>query len=170
MQRTRPNILSTSTLSGDSVVNTEGKDLGHIKDFMVDLDTGRIVYAVLSFGGFLGMGDKYFALPWDEFRVDTDRRRFVLDVNKERLKDAPGFDKNNWPGHDDTDFVDRVYTHYGYEPYSTTRESHLETFRSRRTRTDRTPVGSDRDGYLERKREADRATTLDVVDSNRDGV
>lgn len=123
-----PNILSTSTLSGDKVINNTGQDLGDIKDFMVDLDNGRIVYAVLSFGGFLGMGDKLFAIPFDALEVDTQRECFKLDVNKEILENAPGFDEDNWPTHPNYDFVDRVYTHYGYEPYSTLRANWAETY------------------------------------------
>ena len=112
------NILSTSTLSGDNVVNPQGENLGDIKDFMVDTDTGEIVYTVLSFGGFLGMGDKLFAVPFEALQLDTKNHRFVLDISKEQLEDAPGFDKNNWPSTPNNEFIDRVYTHYGYEPYT----------------------------------------------------
>ncbi|HMB91940.1 MAG TPA: PRC-barrel domain-containing protein [Rhodothermales bacterium] len=125
---TTPNILSTSTLSGDKVINNTGQDLGDIKDFMVDLDNGRIVYAVLSFGGFLGMGDKLFAIPFDALEVDLQRECFKLDVNKEILENAPGFDEDNWPTHPNYEFIDKVYTHYGYEPYSTLRANWGETY------------------------------------------
>ena len=114
---THPRILSTSTLSGDSVRNPQGEDLGEIKDFMVDLDNGTIIYAVLSFGGFLGIGDKLFALPWEALRVDTENHCFVVDVSKELLEDAPGFDHDNWPSQPDREFINRIYTHYGYDPY-----------------------------------------------------
>lgn len=112
------NMLSTDTLTGDAVRNSAGEDLGKIKDFMIDLDNGQIVYAVLSVGGFLGMGDKLFAIPWDALGVDLDRHNFILDVDRDMLEDAPGFDKNNWPATPDREFIDRVYTHYGYDPYS----------------------------------------------------
>ena len=118
MDTRRPNLLSTSTLSHDDVRNPQGEHLGEIKDFMLDLDNGRIAYAVLSFGGFLGIGDKLFALPWNMMRVDTKAKCFVVDVTKEQLEAAPGFDKDNWPQHPDFSFVDSVYTHYGYQPYS----------------------------------------------------
>lgn len=111
-------ILSTSTLMKDNVVNPKGENLGEIKDFMIDTESGRVVYAVLSFGGLWGLGDKLFALPMDALRVDTNKERFVTDLRKEQLKDAPGFDKNNWPrSATDRSFVDRVYSHYGYESY-----------------------------------------------------
>lgn len=114
---TNPLVLSTSTLSGDTVRNPQGEDLGHVKDFMIDLDSGSIAYAVLSFGGFLGMGDKLFAVPFEALTVDTERECFVLDINKERLKDAPGFNKDNWPSSPNRDFINQVYTHYGYDPF-----------------------------------------------------
>lgn len=111
-------ILSTSTLMHDNVVNPQGESLGDIKDFMIDTENGRVVYAVLSFGGLWGMGDKLFALPMDALRVDTNKERFVTDIRKDQLENAPGFDKDNWPKTAaQRDFVDRVYSHYGYEPY-----------------------------------------------------
>src|SRR5690606_6417558 len=120
-------VMSTHTLSGDSVVNPEGENLGEIKDFMVDLDSGRIAYAVLSFGGVLGMGDKLFAVPWEALRRSTEEHRFYLDVPKERLKEAPGFDKDNWPRSADREFLNEVYSYYGYKPWwdvdSTTRNT-----------------------------------------------
>lgn len=105
-------LISSSTLDGDSVVNTQGEDLGHIKDLMVDPADGKVEYAVLDFGGFLGIGDKYFAVPFTNFTVDRENKRMVLNVDKDRLKDAPGFDKDNWPDFADADFrssVDRYY-------------------------------------------------------------
>ncbi len=101
----------------DNVVNPKGEDLGEIKDFMIDTENGRVVYAVLSFGGLWGLGDTLFALPMDALTVDTNKERFVTDLRKDQLKDAPGVDKNDWPRTTDRDFVTRVYTHYGYEPY-----------------------------------------------------
>ena len=84
---------------------------------MIDLDTGRIAYAVLSFGGFLGMGDKLFAIPWGALAVDKVEKRFILDVDKERLKLAPGFDKEHWPNMGDRSWGSQVYTYYGAKPY-----------------------------------------------------
>lgn len=111
-------ILSTSTLMHDNVVNPQGEGLGDIKDFMIDTDSGRVVYAVLSFGGLWGIGDKLFAIPMDALTVDTQRERFVTNLRKEQLDNAPGFDKDNWPtGTDQREFVDRIYSHYGYEPF-----------------------------------------------------
>ena len=113
----RPRVLSSSTLSGDPVRNVQGEDLGKIEDFMIDLESGRIAYAVLSFGGVLGIGDKLFAVPWKAMTVDTDRHCFVLNVPKERLKDAPGFDKDNWPDITNIEWGTQVNSFYGTRPY-----------------------------------------------------
>lgn len=105
-------LLSTSSISNTTVVNPQGTTLGDIKDLMVDPQTGRVLYAVLDFGGFLGIGNKLFAVPLQAFDVDTNHERFVLDVSKERLENAPGFDPNDWPSSADTSFLDTVYGHY----------------------------------------------------------
>jgi len=110
-------VLSSSTIKGDDVVNAQGEDLGSIDDLMIDLERGRIAYAVLSFGGFLGMGDKLFAIPWEAMTVDQDNKRLVLNIDKELLKQAPGFDKNNWPDMADPAWGAEVYSYYGYRPY-----------------------------------------------------
>jgi sporulation protein YlmC with PRC-barrel domain len=110
-------VLSASTLKGDKVVNHQGEDLGKIEELMIDLDRGRIAYAVLSFGGFLGVGDKLFAIPWQAFGVDTIEKRLVLNTDKELLKKAPGFDKSNWPDMADSAWGSKLYGYYGYKPY-----------------------------------------------------
>ena len=90
-------VLGAGTLTGDRVRNTAGDDLGRIEEIMIDLESGRVAYAVLSFGGFLGIGDKLFMVPWGAMLVDQSAHEFVLDVSHEQLEKAPGFDKNNWP-------------------------------------------------------------------------
>ncbi|MFZ1747760.1 MAG: PRC-barrel domain-containing protein, partial [Nitrospirales bacterium] len=90
-------VLSSSSLVGTTVQNMRREDLGEIKDLMIDLSGGRIAYAVLSFGGFLGMGDKLFAIPWEAFQVVQEEEVLLLNVAKEKLEQAPGFDKDNWP-------------------------------------------------------------------------
>jgi len=102
-----------SKVLGTNVYNNDDKSLGEIKDLVLDQHSGRVQYAVLDFGGFLGMGDKYFAIPVSQFQVDNrGRDHFVLNVSKDQLKNAPGFDKNNWPDFADAQFrgsVDRFY-------------------------------------------------------------
>lgn len=106
-------VLSASTLKGDSVVNANDESLGTIEELMIDLDKGCIAYAVLSFGGFLGMGDKLFAVPWSAFTIDTFEKKFVLDVKKEKLEQAPGFDKNDWPNMADQAWGTKINAYYG---------------------------------------------------------
>jgi sporulation protein YlmC with PRC-barrel domain len=109
--------MSADTLKGDKVRNWSGEDLGKIEDFMIDLGTGRIRYAVLSFGGVLGMGSKLFAAPPEVLTIDTENECLVMDVEKEALKDAPGFDKDSWPNFADPTFGRDVYQYYGHRPY-----------------------------------------------------
>lgn len=110
-------VLSASTLAGDKVVNSKGEDLGKIDEIMIDMPSGRVAYAVLSFGGFLGMGDKLFAIPWHRLTVDEENKQFVLNVDKSTLEGAPGFDKNNWPDMSDRAWGSRIYSYYGESPY-----------------------------------------------------
>jgi len=112
-----PTVLAADTLTGDKVVNRQKEDLGKIEHLMIDLETGRIAYAVLSFGGFLGMGDKLFAIPWSALALDTVEKRFILNVEKELLKHAPGFDKDHWPNMADHGWGAQVFTYYGAKPY-----------------------------------------------------
>jgi len=113
----QPTSLSASTLKGDKVRNPQGDDLGHLEEIVIDLDGGRVSYAVLASGGFLGLGDKFFAIPWDMLTVDTDNHELILDVPKETLENAPGFDKDNWPDAHDRSWMVDVYRYYGREPY-----------------------------------------------------
>jgi hypothetical protein len=112
-----PAVIAADTLTGDKVVNLKNEDLGKIEHLMIDLASGRIAYAVLSFGGFLGMGDKLFAIPWSALTVDTAEKRFVLNADKQLLERAPGFDKNNWPDMADRTWGGTVYSYYGARPY-----------------------------------------------------
>ena len=109
-------LLSATSLIGDGVRNAAGEDLGTVKELMVDLNTGHIRYAVLSFGGFLGLGDKLFAVPWEALTVDTVEEKFIFNVDKEQLKNAPGFDKDDWPDMANSEWGHEIHTFYGYEP------------------------------------------------------
>jgi hypothetical protein len=110
-------VPAKKVVIGSKVVNQENEDLGTIEDVVLDVEAGRVAYAVLSFGGFLGMGDKYFAIPWEAFRFDVTDRRAVLNVAKVVLKNAPGFDKDDWPNMTDPSWGSQIYIHYGYWPY-----------------------------------------------------
>ena len=110
-------IISSSTLSGDKVVNRNGENLGDIKDIMIDVENGRVAYAVLEFGGFLGLGSKLFAVPLSAMKVDTDNHQLIFDQSKETLESAPGFDKDSWPNFSDRTWGASVHSHYGVRPY-----------------------------------------------------
>ena len=110
-------VLAASTLAGDQVQNSAGEDLGTVDEIMIDIPAGKVAYAVLSFGGFLGMGNKLFAVPWSALRVDEDKKIFVLDVDKKKLENAPGFDKDNWPDMADDAWGTQIYGYYGAAPY-----------------------------------------------------
>ncbi len=109
-------VMSASTLIGDTVVNARGEDLGKVEEIMLHIDSGKIAYAVLSFGGFIGIGDKLFAIPWEALTLDEDNHRFILNVDKERLERAPGFDKDHGPDMADPKWGREIYRYYGYKP------------------------------------------------------
>jgi len=111
-----PALMGADTLIGDSVVNGADENLGDIKEIMVDMHTGQVAYAVLAFGGFLGIGEKLFAVPWQALHLDTVNKRFVLNVDKERLKNAPGFNPNAWPDMSDVTWANQIHTFYGTDP------------------------------------------------------
>ena len=110
-------LLSAGSVIDTDVKNFEGEDIGSVKEIMIDVTHGKIAYAVLSFGGFMGLGEKLFAIPWQAFTVDTVDEKFILNVKKETLEKAEGFDKDNWPDMADVQWNYNTYTFYGYEPY-----------------------------------------------------
>jgi len=112
-----PEIMAASSFEGETVVNGQGETLGEIEEIMLDVRSGRIAYAVMSVGGFLGIGEKYFAIPWNALVLDTDHKRFVLDVDKDRLQNAPGFDRNQWPSMADPQWAGDLHNFYGTPPY-----------------------------------------------------
>lgn len=113
-----PRIITSSSLIGDRVKNSQGEDLGRIEEIAIDQSSGRVAYLVLSFGGVLGLGDKFFAIPWGLFvPSNTEKSVLCLNVDKEVLKEAPGFDKDNWPQEPESEYLMDVYSYYGYTPY-----------------------------------------------------
>ena len=112
-----PEVMAASSLEGETVLNRQGETIGEIEEIMLDVKSGRVAYAVLAVGGFLGIGEKYFAVPWRALTLDADRKCFVLDVDKDRLSDAPGFDKDHWPSMADENWAGDVHRFYGSEPY-----------------------------------------------------
>jgi sporulation protein YlmC with PRC-barrel domain len=111
-----PLFLTAKTINNDKVINTAGEHLGKIEDLMLDLQGGRVAYAALSFGGFLGLGEKLFAIPWDALQLKLHEHSILLDFPKDVLEKAEGFDKDNWPV-TNREWLATMYSYYGYQPY-----------------------------------------------------
>jgi len=111
----------SKTLTGMKVRNPEGQELGKIEDIVVDMESRQVRYAALSFGGFLGIGDKLFAVPIEALQLKHDEKDefFVLDIPKEKLKNAPGFSQNSWPDVGNPRWAAGVDQFYGIERFKT---------------------------------------------------
>lgn len=109
-------LLPSGGLVGKTVVNQANEHIGKIEELMISVIDGKVAYAVMSFGGFLYFGDKFFALPWSTLSVDQEKNLIVLNVDKEDLKNAPGFDKSNWPDMSDERFTAEINTYYKFIP------------------------------------------------------
>lgn len=103
--------LTASSIIGDAVENPQGENLGKIDNLMINIRRGEVEYAVIEFGSFLGLGGKLFAIPFKELRINPDKEVFVLNRDKEHLKNLPGFDKTHWPDTNDH-YYDHVNTYY----------------------------------------------------------
>ncbi len=119
--------MKASDIIGTRVVNPKGDNLGDIKEIVIDPHTGKVAYAVVSFGGFLSLGEKLFAIPFSalEYRVTKHdpapstliQSEYILHVSKERLEAAPGFDTDHWPLLSDEKWHRTVHTYYGLSPF-----------------------------------------------------
>ena len=109
--------VKASSIIGTKVVNPKGEDLGEMKELTIDPRTGRVAYAVVSFGGFLSMGKKLFAIPFRAFQYSVLNNQYVLDVSRERLEAAPGFDADHWPSMSDEKWNRDVHSYYDSSPY-----------------------------------------------------
>jgi hypothetical protein len=133
------NVQRASRLIDADVENAQEEDLGEIEDLVLDPQDGRIAYAVLSFGGFLGLGEQYFAVPWAALTAKTgDDDTLILPVAKEKLQNAPGFDKNNWPDMANRQWGEKIYAYYGIQPYWESREAMRQQEGSSASATTRT--------------------------------
>lgn len=112
-----PAVLSSSTLTGDDIVNRNDDKLGTLKEIMIDIPRGAIAYAVVSRGGIAGVGEKLFAVPWAMLEVDGDEHDLILDIDDEVLENSPGFDPDNWPQFTDLEWGAQIHDYYGVPPY-----------------------------------------------------
>lgn len=119
--RSGGSVMDAAKVIGCRVENPQGENLGKIETLVFDLSEGRIFFAVLSFGGFLGFGDKLFPIPLTSLSFRTDKEgeleRCILNVDKDTLKNAPGVERGELAEHADRGFLSRVYSHYGVTPY-----------------------------------------------------
>lgn len=105
-------LISSDKVDGTAVYNRKGEKLGTISNFMVGKRNGRVEYAVLSFGGLFGMGERNYPLPWDVLTYDPDQGGYVVDLDKDRLKEAPSYERGSDPNYDRT-FGEQIYGYYG---------------------------------------------------------
>jgi sporulation protein YlmC with PRC-barrel domain len=106
-------ILTATSMIGDGIENLQGEHLGKIKDLMVDLQSGSITYVVIEYGGFLGMGEKLFALPFKAIQLDQVNRKFTLNIDQALFEKAPGFDKHHWPATNSHAYFQEVGSYWG---------------------------------------------------------
>jgi hypothetical protein len=111
-----PELMGAHTLLGDHVHNLQNEHLGVIKEFMIDMRSGTIAYAVMSSGRFLGLGEKLYAVPFQALTLDPQHKRFTMDIPKERIENAPGFDTDHWPDMADLEWAGAVHDYYGTQP------------------------------------------------------
>lgn len=110
---TKKGIVRVDDVQGMDIYNLQGKEIGVVEAVTLDADKGEIAYVVMSHGGFLGVGDKLFAVPWSAFRMTKDQDELVLNVSEKTLEKAPGFDDENWPNMGDPKWRSRIDTYYG---------------------------------------------------------
>ena len=106
-------LISSDKVEGTVVYSTDGERLGHISHLMIGKRSGRVEYAVMNFGSFLGMGGSHHPLPWDALTYDTDRNGYVANVDKEKLSEAPSYESDRQPAFD-KHFGETVYNYYGF--------------------------------------------------------
>ena len=110
-------LIGSDKVEGTYVYDAKGEHIGSIERVMIEKVSGQVAYAVLQFGGFLGIGSKLFAVPFEALELDAENQRFVLGTPREKLEQAPGFDKDQWPDFADPSFGREVYGYYGVSTY-----------------------------------------------------
>ena len=106
-------LIASNRVEGTAVYDRTGEKLGRIENFMVDKVSGRSEYAVMSFGGFLGIGDDHHPIPWDKLSYDTGKGGYVVNLSRQQLEGAPTYASNETPNYDDPVWGRKVYDYYG---------------------------------------------------------
>ncbi|MBN3760544.1 PRC-barrel domain-containing protein [Burkholderia sp. Ac-20365] len=112
-----PDVMAASSLEGTKVITADGEHVGKISDIMLDVRSGRIAYAVLSEGGFLGMGTALHAIPWSALTLNVDEKVLLVGLMADEIKNSPGFDKDHWPSMADPQWGSSVHEYYRQKPY-----------------------------------------------------
>jgi sporulation protein YlmC with PRC-barrel domain len=110
-------LLRSKALFEYRVKSPQGGDLGKIEEVMIDMEAGRVAYAVLSFGGFLGLGNKWVPVPWDAVALRPDEKALLLNIDKDKLQKAPNFEGTTLPELANRQWGAVIHTYYGYPPY-----------------------------------------------------
>lgn len=106
-------LISTDRVRGAPVYGQDGAKLGHIEDVMLHKASGQVAYAIMSYGGFLGAGERYHPLPWSMLRYDTGRHGYVVPLSRDQLTDAPTLGRPQVDAEDDSAWAEKVHRHYG---------------------------------------------------------
>lgn len=110
-------LISSDKVAGTNVYNVNGDNLGEIHDIMIDKQSGKVAYAVLSFGGFLGLGEQYHPLPWQTLSYDPRQGGYVINMSKEQLEGGPAYAADAEPAWGDRVYEKHIHDHYGTTPY-----------------------------------------------------
>ena len=110
-------LIAADKVEGTPVVNPTGEKLGSIERIMIDKPSGKVAYAVMSFGGFLGIGDRHHALPWGALKYDTELDGYVVNLDRQRLTNAPTFARDDTVDLEDPAMGRRLHDYYGVKPY-----------------------------------------------------
>jgi sporulation protein YlmC with PRC-barrel domain len=108
-----PRLMGADTLIGDHIHNLKDEHLGTVKEIMLDMQTGQVAYVVMASGGVLTIGEKLFAIPWEALTLDTANHQMRLNIDKDRIENAPGFDKDHWPDMANQAWATEVHNYYG---------------------------------------------------------
>jgi sporulation protein YlmC with PRC-barrel domain len=112
-----PRVASALSLAKNGVTNENGDDLGKVEDIMVDLETGRVSFVVVASGGLLGRDGRLYAVPWEAMKISLHDKKFILNITKETMSNAPSFHRSNWPDLSNLSWLRDVYAYYGYQPW-----------------------------------------------------
>jgi sporulation protein YlmC with PRC-barrel domain len=116
LETTHTPLIPANKVAGTEVYNTAGDHLGEIQDVILDKSSGKVAYAIMSFGGFLGLNEKYHPLPWDVLTYDTDKGGYRVDLTKDQLENAPNYGENGEPDWADREYGKHVHDYYGSSP------------------------------------------------------